>query len=218
MMPRAPLPRDEVVRLYEAGWSVRSIGDHFDVHGQTILNRLREWGVATRGSGDSKRGNPHSAEHRAKISEALRGKTPTPETRVKMSQKAIGRKAWNKGLRKATHPELIRYGKSGHEHWAWNGGVSPAMNRLRQSSEYKAWRDSVFSRDNYTCVFCGKRGGQLEADHIEPFSTHPELRFVVSNGRTLCEPCHRQRTREQMRVLRSRSATNQIIEHEESTI
>jgi len=59
------------------------------------------------------------------------------------------------------------------------------------SAEEREWRDTVFARDNWTCVRCGARGCRLNADHIEPFSTHPELRFDLNNGRTLCEPCHR---------------------------
>jgi 5-methylcytosine-specific restriction endonuclease McrA len=34
-------------------------------------------------------------------------------------------------------------------------------------------------------------GSRLEADHIKPFCRFPELRLVVSNGRTLCKDCHR---------------------------
>jgi 5-methylcytosine-specific restriction endonuclease McrA len=52
------------------------------------------------------------------------------------------------------------------------------------------WRKAVFSRDDFTCQICGIKGGYLEADHIKPFSTHHDLRFELSNGRTLCRPCH----------------------------
>src|SRR3990167_8684542 len=57
--------------------------------------------------------------------------------------------------------------------------------------EYRIWRESVFKRDNYICVWCDQRGKKLNADHIKPFCLFPELRFVVDNGRTLCIDCHR---------------------------
>ena len=61
---------------------------------------------------------------------------------------------------------------------------------------YNAWRTAVFTRDNYTCRHCGKSKAKyprmtLQADHIKPQSTHPELKFTVSNGRTLCVRCHK---------------------------
>lgn len=67
---------------------------------------------------------------------------------------------------------------------------------MRKSVEYKAWRDAVFARDNWTCIQCRrcrKPGDRvvLNADHIKPFAMHPELRFDVDNGRTLCTECHK---------------------------
>ena len=58
--------------------------------------------------------------------------------------------------------------------------------------EYKEWRRNVFQRDNYTCQFCHEKGGKLVADHIEPWCKKVEKRYTLSNGRTLCEKCHRQ--------------------------
>lgn len=64
--------------------------------------------------------------------------------------------------------------------------------RIRTSNKYKQWRTAVFERDSYTCQNCGQVGGKLNADHIKRFADFPELRLDVSNGRTLCESCHRQ--------------------------
>lgn len=35
---------------------------------------------------------------------------------------------------------------------------------------WKDLRSKVFDRDNYTCAYCGARGGKLECDHILPVS------------------------------------------------
>lgn len=73
----------------------------------------------------------------------------------------------------------------------WRGGRTSLVQKLRMSHEYKEWRIAVFKRDDYTCVLCGQHGGELQADHIKPFASYPELRFEITNGRTLCVPCHR---------------------------
>lgn len=61
----------------------------------------------------------------------------------------------------------------------------------RQTVEYKKWRNSVFERDNYTCMQCGTHGGDLNAHHVKSFARHKTLRFIIENGITLCVPCHK---------------------------
>lgn len=118
--------------------------------------------------GSSSKGRKHSKEIREKISRNRLGIRPSLETRKKLSMALKGE-------------------KSPH----WKGGKKSFHEALRRTLEYKLWRESVFKRDNYTCVWCGdNRGGNLEADHIKPFSAFPELRFAIDNGRTLCHQCH----------------------------
>lgn len=61
----------------------------------------------------------------------------------------------------------------------------------RRTAEYRAWRKSVFERDNYTCQICGKRGGRLNAHHIERYRSCIKRRTDITNGITLCDACHK---------------------------
>jgi 5-methylcytosine-specific restriction endonuclease McrA len=85
------------------------------------------------------------------------------------------------------YPHNYRRGPANNK---WRGGITPVNAAVRNSTEMKKWRLQVFSRDDYTCQMCDKRGGDLHADHIKPFSLFPDLRFDVDNGRTLCIQCH----------------------------
>lgn len=78
-------------------------------------------------------------------------------------------------------------GKRSHR---WKGGLTRPEIILRNSLEYGDWRTAVFQRDDYICQLCFERGGKLAAHHIREYAKHPDLRLQVSNGITLCWPCH----------------------------
>jgi hypothetical protein len=78
----------------------------------------------------------------------------------------------------------------GEHHWNWKGGITPENKSLRSSTKYKQWRTSVFTRDEFTCRRCGVVGAELNAHHDKAWATHPELRFAIENGITLCKECH----------------------------
>jgi hypothetical protein len=125
-------------------------------------------------------GRRMSEEQKEKIRQSLSGRHPTEETRVKLRGRIQSKEAREKN----------RIANSGANNARWKGGLMSARNIMEGSAEYKAWRKAVFERDNYTCYLCRTRGGYLHAHHILGFSKHPELRLIVSNGLTLCKPCH----------------------------
>jgi 5-methylcytosine-specific restriction endonuclease McrA len=58
-----------------------------------------------------------------------------------------------------------------------------------------ATRGRVLRRDNWTCQHCGHRdvtGASLEVDHVLPVARGGS--DELDNLRTLCRPCHRERT------------------------
>ncbi len=121
-----------------------------------------------------------------------------------MRNAKLGKSTWNKGTKGVMKPNKASFKKgctswkkglrgimTGEKNPNWKGGITPKHEKIRKSPEYKEWRKEVFERDNYTCRNCGKRGGDMQADHIKPFATHPHLRTELENGRTLCVDCHR---------------------------
>lgn len=86
--------------------------------------------------------------------------------------------------------------RRGSKNYSWKGGIYPENHAIRHSIPYRLWREAVFKRDNFTCVFCKAKSCAgnpviIQADHIKSFADYPGLRFKLSNGRTLCLPCHR---------------------------
>lgn len=91
----------------------------------------------------------------------------------------------------------------------WRGGKVAERKAFRGRIEYKQWRDAVYRRDDWTCQDCGLRNGNgkavcLHAHHIKRFSQYPELRLEISNGITLCKPCHERRHTKHGRRSRKR--------------
>jgi hypothetical protein len=70
---------------------------------------------------------------------------------------------------------------------------SDFRNRIRlhklDPQRWKVIRMQVFARDNYTCHYCGTVGGELECDHIIPFSKGGS--DDMDNLVTACLKCNR---------------------------
>jgi 5-methylcytosine-specific restriction endonuclease McrA len=155
------------------------------------------------------KGKTFSAEARANMSKARKGhsgpnkgKTFSPEYRAKLREAHLGQVAWNKGLKgvqKSWNKGKPSPWMKGEKNCRWKGGVTAAHRLERASIQAREWREAVLARDAFTCQHCGQIGGKLQADHIRIWAHHPELRFDVSNGQTLCKSCHSRKTSTDMK-------------------
>jgi hypothetical protein len=149
----------------------------------------------------------YSKETLKKISDAGKGRVVSEETKEKMrsrmlgNQYTLGHKFSNEHRQKLSakkkgysptieHRRNLSIANKGENAWNWKGGVSPINKQIHHSIDYKLWREAVYERDNWTCQKCGTTGGKLHPHHIKSFAEYPEMRFVVSNGITLCVNCH----------------------------
>lgn len=150
-----------------------------------------------------KNGYINSPNTRKLLSIALTGKKLPDEVKKKISASLKGKKpknlhlisGWNKGIPWSEDTKkkigLASLGRTGELSGNWRGGITPKNKQIRASIELRLWRESVFSRDNWTCQDCGIKGVTMNAHHIKSFSKYPELRSSIENGKTLCVPCHR---------------------------
>jgi hypothetical protein len=144
----------------------------------------------------------HSQKTKDKISNKHIGKKLSLETKLKISKnnartrywlgkkrpnlvseeykkilrkKMIGNKFSKGNVMSLDSRKKISDSTKGEKCHFWKGGVTPINNTIRRSLEYRLWRESVYIRDNFTCVWCGAKsciGNKviLNADHIKPFS------------------------------------------------
>lgn len=68
-------------------------------------------------------------------------------------------------------------------------------------TKYTRWMKAVKNRDKWACRIADvKCNGRLEAHHILRWSTHPELRYEVNNGITLCAFHHPRKINDEARL------------------
>jgi len=172
-----------------------------------IHTAMKKYEIPTRGISSSLTGidyGPRSLAFKKNLSEKRRGrnnpffgKTHSEEWKIKRSKEQSGK----------NHP---MWGKFGAEHQRW---IPPEKRKtklymqIRTCRLYKAWRSSVYERDEYVCQACSdSSGGNLNAHHVVSLSFLVKKNSIktledaikckalwdISNGQTLCLDCHKQ--------------------------
>lgn len=140
------------------------------------------------------KGKKLTEEHKLKLSRAKKGIRFSDEHIRNLSLAHKGKPSGHLGKKRSEESKLkmrlSHLGRVGELAGNWRGGITPANKLVRTSIEYMLWRKSVFEIDNYTCRSCGKRGGEIHAHHILSFAKFSHKRFDITNGITLCKPCH----------------------------
>lgn len=124
----------------------------------------------------------------------------SPETKIKIGLAGKGRKATEETRKRQS--EAMRGKRSPY----WEGGITPLNLAIRRTYKYRLWRSDVFTRDEFTCQKCFKKGGVLNVHHLKSFCIilkENNIKLVeealcceelwdINNGKTLCEECHKE--------------------------
>ncbi len=151
-------------------------------------------------------GKTMSEKTKRKISKTSKGKIISEETKIKMSLASKGKPKSEETKRKIS---IAKKGKklpktSGKNHYKFNE-LTPLNKQIRKCLEYNQWRSDIFTKDNFTCQKCNKKGIYIHAHHKKRFSTIIKENNIktlkealdckelwnIKNGITLCKKCHR---------------------------
>jgi hypothetical protein len=145
------------------------------------------------------KGQIFTEEHRKHLRESHIGLHCSVKTEIKkgghLSTKTefkVGHKVGMTGKKHAIESKAkMRLAQLGEKSHMWRGGITPINELVRASRDLRMWRESVYKRDDKSCLACGNVSAKrYNAHHIYNFSRFPNLRFDVNNGVTLCKDCH----------------------------
>lgn len=110
----------------------------------------------------------------------------TPELREKTRLKNLGKKASPETIKKM---QINNMGSNNPRYIKDRSKLKQVEDR--RTTAHLEWSKLVKERDNWKCKLeNGECVGRLEAHHIIPWGENKELRFIISNGITLCKYHH----------------------------
>ena len=141
--------------------------------------------------GEKSKGRKLSDSAKLKISIANKGKKRTDEVKRKQSEMFKGRKlppCTKEHREKISILAKIRLSIP-ENNPNWKGGITKESQKVRNSEEYKEWRNEVFKRDDYICQITRQNSNKLEVHHIINFSQNM-TNFDITNGVTMRKDIH----------------------------
>ena len=158
-----------------------------------------------RGEIGFKKGYHPTKEHLERLSESHKdqiawnkGKKMDQEFRDKCRERQLGIKQSPKTIEKRVSQ------MRGKNHWRWmKDRTSVNMNERRWNTKACVeWREAIFTRDSHKCRIENEDCCvYVEAHHILNWRDHPELRFNINNGITLCRAHHPRKRAEEKRLI-----------------
>ena len=140
-------------------------------------------------------------------SEAVKTQWINNDERRKLSRKTLLKKEVRDKIRQAQQTEEYKmkqsiaktgekngmFGVIGEKHPRWDESrTHEQRTKERKTFEYSQWRTSVFERDDWKCKVCNDdKGGNLTAHHLNSYDEFENERYLIDNGVTLCDKCHK---------------------------
>ena len=124
------------------------------------------------------------------------------------SKRMLGRKATEETKRKMSIAKEgyvpVNVFQSGEKHPMYIKDRTKLKTARKQSYDYRyrEWMKAVKNRDGWKCKISNSDcSGRLEAHHILAWRSHPELRYEVNNGISLCQYHHPRKHEEEKRLV-----------------
>jgi len=185
-LPTKLVSKDQVVQVLSISYSIREAAKELNIDQRTLSGYCKSYNIIPKtllqggGRGQRKLGWKHKPTVKICIH---CGKEFTIPAGIRPRKATCNTKCFG---------DLTSKRQQGFNNSHYKGGKASEDMRVRNSRQAKAWRTTVFERDDYMCQVSGckhKRGNYIVAHHVLPWVTYEEYRTSLWNGVTLC-PFH----------------------------
>lgn len=201
---------EKIEALYVQGQSLREIAREVEVSASTVKRILLANGIELRDKNQADKAKNSWWQNYEYLSEAYIQQSKSTSIigrEVNASSRTVH--AWITKLNIPTRPVGGEYKKgttmsvgsrrkmsaakkgkyTGSNNPNWKGAQISEAVRQRRSYDAKMWRTACLKRDDFKCTMCGSTQ-KLHVHHILEFADHPDRRWDINNGKTLCVFCH----------------------------